>query len=433
MEANMMPSNMIIAIIIFVASIVLIAWGRVHRAYVGLVSATIFIVFGLLPLNKVLSYLDINVIGLLTGMAVITYYLERSGFTDWVTITFLKFSGFKPLNALLILAMLGSLISAVLDNVSTTLLLAPIAFRLASSFGVSAVPYVLAVALGSNLVGAALMIGDPPSMMVASALNLSFIDFIVFEGRPGVFFIIMAACPIAALTLLVTAKKYVKSSSSSADLKFVVSKNEVVLAEALTIFFLVVLLLSVRKVYEIPLWVPPIIGALVILALRAPVEKSLDAIIKGVDWKTIAFVVSILLMSGGLAEVGFIDLIAKKVYEASESDVVVTSAILIWISVLFSAFIDNIPYFAIMIPMVMTLSKLSGMDVYTLMWALLIGGSLGGNCTYIGASANAVAVGLLEKRGYKVSFLEFTKLGVPYTMTAVLIGEALHYLIFIHA
>ncbi|MEM4921069.1 MAG: SLC13 family permease, partial [Candidatus Nezhaarchaeales archaeon] len=295
------------------------------------------------------------------------------------------------------------------------------------------VPYVLAVALGSNLVGAALMIGDPPSMMVASALNLSFIDFIVFEGRPGVFFIIMAACPIAALTLLVTAKKYVKSSSSSADLKFVVSKNEVVLAEALTIFFLVVLLLSVRKVYEIPLWVPPIIGALVILALRAPVEKSLDAIIKGVDWKTIAFVVSILLMSGGLAEVGFIDLIAKKVYEASESDVVVTSAILIWISVLFSAFIDNIPYFAIMIPMVMTLSKLSGMDVYTLMWALLIGGSLGGNCTYIGASANAVAVGLLEKRGYKVSFLEFTKLGVPYTMTAVLIGEALHYLIFIHA
>ncbi|MEM2534638.1 MAG: SLC13 family permease [Candidatus Nezhaarchaeales archaeon] len=102
-------------------------------------------------------------------------------------------------------------------------------------------------------------------------------------------------------------------------------------------------------------------------------------------------------------------------------------------SVLFSAFIDNIPYFAIMIPMVMTLSKLSGMDVYALMWALLIGGSLGGNCTYIGASANAVAVGLLEKRGYKVSFLEFTKLGVPYTMTAVLIGEALHYLIFIHA
>jgi len=421
-----------IAVAVFAVAIAFIAWGKVHRAYVGLASAAFLVVVGALPLDRVLRYLDVNVVGLLIGMAVITYYLEKSGFASLVAERFLRISGFKPMSALLSLTILGSLISAILDNVSTTLLLAPIAIRLASAFGVSSVPYVVAVALGSNLVGAALMIGDPPSMMVASALDLSFVDFIVFNGRPSVFFFIMAACPMAALTLIFTAKKYVKGVKSSADLKLQVMKDSVLLIEALTVFSLVVMLLSVRNVYGIPLWAPPMIGALILLALRAPVERSLEAFVRGVDWKTIIFVSSILIMTGGLAETGFIDLVAAKLYELCGTDVVTASATIIWLSVLFSAFIDNIPYFAAMIPMVMRLSEVSGMNVYTLMWALLIGGSLGGNCTYIGASANAVAVGLLEKRGYKVSFLEFMKMGVPHTVVAVLVGEALHYLALIH-
>ena len=427
-----MSSEMWIAIAVFVAAIALIAWGKMHRAYVGLASAILLMVAGVLPLDRALNYLDVNVVGLLIGMAVITYYLEKSGFAAWVAERFLRLSGFKPVRTLLMLAILGSLISASLDNVSTTLLLAPIAIRLASTFGVSPVPYVIAVALGSNLVGAALMIGDPPSMMVASALNLSFMDFIVFNGRPSVFFYIMAACPIAALTLPFTTKKYVKGVRSSADLRLQVAKDDVLLVEASTVFSLVVVLLSIRNVYGIPLWAPPMIGALILLALRAPVERSLEALVKGVDWKTIIFVSSVLIMTGGLAETGFIDLVATKLYELCGTDMTMASVAIIWSSVLFSAFIDNIPYFAATIPMVVRLSEVSGMNVYTLMWALLIGGSLGGNCTYIGASANAVAVGLLEKRGHRVSFLEFMKMGVPHTVVAVLVGEALHYLALIH-
>jgi len=427
-----MPNEMWIAVVVFAIAIAFIAWGKVHRAYVGLASATFLVAVGALPLDRALGYLDVNVVGLLIGMAVVTHYLEKSGFASWAAEKFLRLSGFKPVSALLSLAILGSLISAVLDNVSTTLLLAPIAIRLASAFGVSSVPYVVAVALGSNLVGAALMIGDPPSMMVASALDLSFMDFIVFNGRPGVFFFIMASCPIAALTLTLTAKKYIKEARSSADLRLLVAKDDVLLIEALTVFSLVVVLLSVRNVYGIPLWAPPVMGALILLALRAPVERSLEVLVKGVDWKTIIFVSSILLMTGGLAETGFIDLVAAKLYELCGTDVTVASAAIIWLSVLFSAFIDNIPYFAAMIPMVVRLSEVSGMNVYTLMWALLIGGSLGGNCTYIGASANAVAVGLLEKRGHRVSLLEFMRMGVPHTVAAVLVGEALHYLALIH-
>jgi len=427
-----MSSGMWIAIAVFVAAVALIAWGKVHRAYVSLASAILLIVAGVLPLDRALNYLDVNVVGLLIGMAVITYYLEKSGFAAWVAERFLRLSGFKPVRTLLMLAILGSLISAVLDNVSTTLLLAPIAIRLASAFGVSPVPYVIAVALGSNLVGAALMIGDPPSMMVASALNLSFTDFIVFNGRPGVFFFIMAACPIAALTLLFTTKKYVEGAYSSAGLRLKTTKNSVLLTESLTVFSLVIALLSVRSAHGIPLWAPPALGAIVLLALRAPTERSLEALVKGVDWRTVIFVSSVLLMTGGLAETGFIDLVATKLYDLCGIDVTATSATIIWLSVLFSAFIDNIPYFAAMIPMVMKLSEVSGMNVYTLMWALLIGGSLGGDCTYIGASANAVAVGLLEKRGLRVSFLEFMRMGVPYTTVAVLVGEALHYLALIH-
>ncbi len=427
-----MSNGMWIAVAVFAIAIALIAWGKVHRAYVGLASVVILVVAGVLPPYRALDYLDVNVVSLLVGMAVITYYLEKSGLASWVAERFLSLSGFKPMRALAAFAILGSLISAVLDNVSTTLLLAPIAIRLANAFGVSPVPYVIAVALGSNLVGAALMIGDPPSMMVASALDLSFTDFIVFDGRPSVFFFIMAACPMAALTLLLTAKKYVKDVRSSADSGLATAKDNAMLAEALAVFLFVVVLLSVRNAYGIPLWAPPVIGATALLALRVPVEKSMEALVKGVDWKTVVFVSSILLMTGGLAETGFIDLVAAKLYELCGTDAAAASAVIIWISVLFSAFIDNIPYFAVMIPMVVKLSEASRMNVYTLMWALLIGGSLGGNCTYIGASANAVAVGLLEKKGYRVSLLEFMKMGVPHTVVAVLVGEALHYLVFIH-
>jgi len=427
-----MPNGMWIAVAVFAIAIAFIAWGKVHRAYVGLASVALLIVTGALPPDRALNYLDINVVGLLIGMAVITYYLEKSGFAGWITERFLRFSGLKPMNALVAFAVLGSLISAVLDNVSTTLLLAPIAIRLATAFDVSPVPYVVAAALGSNLVGAALMIGDPPSMMVASALDLSFTDFIVFNGRPSVFFFIMAACPIAALTLLFTTKKYFKGVRSSANLGLVTAKDNVLLVEALTIFLFVVVLLSIRDAYGIPLWAPPLMGALTLLTLRAPVDKSMEALVRGVDWKTIIFVSSILLMTGGLAETGFIDLVVAKLYGLCGTDVAAASAVIIWLSVLFSAFIDNIPYFAAMIPMVVRLSEISGMNVYTLMWALLIGGSLGGNCTYIGASANAVAVGLLEKRGHRVSLLEFMRMGVPHTIVAVLVGEALHYLALIH-
>jgi len=427
-----MSSDMWIAVAVFVAAIALIAWGKVHRAYVGLVSAALLIVVGVLPLDRILAYLDVNVVALLVGMAVITYYLERSGFAAWIAERFLRLFGFKPMRALVAFAILGSLISAILDNVSTTLLLAPIAIKLAGALGVSPVPYVIATALGSNLVGAALMIGDPPSMMVASALDLSFTDFIVFNGRPSVFFFIMATCPIAALTLLFTTKKYFKRVRSSANLGLVTAKDDVLLVETLTIFLFVVVLLSIRNAYRIPLWAPPLMGALILLALRAPAEKSMEALVRGVDWKTIIFVSSILLMTGGLVETGFIDLVVAKLYELCRVDVVTASVVIIWLSVLLSAFIDNIPYFAAMIPMVVRLSEISGMNVYTLMWALLIGGSLGGNCTYIGASANAVAVGLLEKRGHRVSLLEFMRMGVPHTIVAVLVGEALHYLALIH-
>ncbi|MEM4576360.1 MAG: SLC13 family permease [Candidatus Nezhaarchaeales archaeon] len=423
---------MIIAVAIFAISVVLIVWGKVHRVYIGLVSIATLIAVGILPLDKAPKYLDVNVVGLLVGMSIITYYLEMSGLAGWISSKIVKITGFRSMHALITLVLLGSLISAILDNVSTTLLLAPIAISLARAFEVSAVPYVIGVALGSNLVGAALMIGDPPSMMVASALNMSFLDFIVFEGKPSIFFMIMASCPVAALTLTITAKKYLKNSrSSSFSIELEPIKDKALLVEAIGVLAVVIALLSIRNIYGIPLWFPPIMGALILLALRAPRDRSLKKVIKGIDWKSTVFVASVLLMVGGLAETGFIDAVASMLCGLCKSDIMVASTTIIWISVLFSAFIDNIPYFAAMIPVVMKLSTTSSMDVHTLMWALLIGGSLGGNCTYIGASANAIAVGLLEKKGFKVSFVEFMRFGVPYTVAAILVGEVLHYLIFI--
>jgi Na+/H+ antiporter NhaD/arsenite permease-like protein len=430
-----MLDRMGIAVAIFIATFAFIAWGKIHRAYIGLASSLLLLILGILTPYEAFSYLDFNVVGLLVGMAVITYYLEKSGVAGWVSIKLIKAVGSNPINMLIMFASVGSLISAILDNVSTTILLSPIAISVARTLGVSIVPYVIGVALGSNLVGAALMIGDPPSMMVASALNLNFVDFIVFNGKPSMFFLIMAACPIAALTLRITARKYFKSVRLAGErLKLderQYIRDKLLIAEVLTVFFLTVFLLSIRNIYNIPMWFPPLLGASIISILRVFNENVLKPFIEGVDWKTIVFILSVFVITGGLTETGFIDLLSLKIYELCGANIVSASAVLIWISVLLSGFIDNIPYFATMIPLVIKLSKVSGMNVYTLMWALLLGGSLGGNCTYVGAAANAVGVGIVEKNERKVSLLEFMKLGVPYTVIAVAFGELLHYIFYI--
>lgn len=430
-----MLDRMGIAVAIFIATFAFIAWGKIHRAYIGLASSLLLLILGILTPYEAFSYLDFNVVGLLVGMAVITYYLEKSGVAGWVSIKLIKAVGPNPINMLIMFASVGSLISAILDNVSTTILLSPIAISVARTLGVSIVPYVIGVALGSNLVGAALMIGDPPSMMVASALNLNFVDFIVFNGKPSMFFLIMAACPIAALTLRITARKYFKSVRLAGErLKLderQYIRDKLLIAEVLTVFFLTIFLLSIRNIYNIPMWFPPLLGASIISILRVFSENVLKPFIEGVDWKTIVFISSVFVITGGLTETGFIDLLSLKIYELCGANIVSASAVLIWISVLLSGFIDNIPYFATMIPLVIKLSKVSGMNVYTLMWALLLGGSLGGNCTYVGAAANAVGVGIIEKNERKVSFLEFMKLGVPYTVIAVAFGELLHYIFYI--
>jgi Na+/H+ antiporter NhaD/arsenite permease-like protein len=430
-----MLDRMGIAVAIFIATFAFIAWGKIHRAYIGLASSLLLLILGILTPYEAFSYLDFNVVGLLVGMAVITYYLEKSGVAGWVSIKLIKAVGSNPINMLIMFASVGSLISAILDNVSTTILLSPIAISVARTLGVSIVPYVIGVALGSNLVGAALMIGDPPSMMVASALNLNFVDFIVFNGKPSMFFLIMAACPIAALTLRITARKYFKSVRLAGErLKLderQYIRDKLLIAEVLTVFFLTIFLLSIRNIYNIPMWFPPLLGASIISILRVFNENVLKPFIEGVDWKTIVFILSVFVITGGLTETGFIDLLSLKIYELCGANIVSASAVLIWISVLLSGFIDNIPYFATMIPLVIKLSKVSGMNVYTLMWALLLGGSLGGNCTYVGAAANAVGVGIVEKNERKVSLLEFMKLGVPYTVIAVAFGELLHYIFYI--
>jgi len=430
-----MLDRMGIAVAIFIATFAFIAWGKIHRAYIGLASSLLLLILGILTPYEAFSYLDFNVVGLLVGMAVITYYLEKSGVAGWVSIKLIKAVGSNPINMLIMFASVGSLISAILDNVSTTILLSPIAISVARTLGVSIVPYVIGVALGSNLVGAALMIGDPPSMMVASALNLNFVDFIVFNGKPSMFFLIMAACPIAALTLRITARKYFKSVRLAGErLKLderQYIRDKLLIAEVLTVLFLTIFLLSIRNIYNIPMWFPPLLGASIISILRVFSENVLKPFIEGVDWKTIVFISSVFIITGGLTETGFIDLLSLKIYELCGANIVSASAVLIWISVLLSGFIDNIPYFATMIPLVIKLSEVSGMNVYTLMWALLLGGSLGGNCTYVGAAANAVGVGIIEKNERKVSFLEFMKLGVPYTVIAVAFGELLHYIFYI--
>ena len=408
------------ALALFVVTYVLMLVFSKYRPYIALASAVIFVASGMLPRNKILESIDINVLLMIAGtMGIVALFIESKMPALLADIIMEKVP--NVMWAAVIMSLFAGVISAFVDNVATVLMIAPVALEICKKIKTNPVPFIIAIAVSSNLQGAATLVGDTTAIMLGSALDMSFIDFFWYKGRPGMFFVVEFGALISAIIIAFIFRKE-KSPIPKAETRTKVTDY----VPTALLLGTVVLLIGASFIPGKPDFTNGLICCVLMvigIVYNFIRKRQLSAIVgplKEIDFQTLGLLLGLFLMIGGISEQGVIDAIANLLAQVGGGNVFVLYTVIVWGSVLISAFIDNIPYVATMIPVIAGIATSLGIDPTVLYFGLLSGATLGGNCTPIGASANITGIGILRKEGYTVKNSDFFKIGIPFTLAAII-------------
>ncbi len=421
--------------IILLVAYVFIAWEKIPKVVIALLGGSLTLFLGLLATEKTkeniasyfVSFIDFNVIFLLVSMMIIVHIASKSGMFTWLANEILKKTKGKPKLVLAALAVFTAVASAFLDNVTTVILVMPITFAACKLLDISPIPFLISEIFCSNIGGTATLIGDPPNIIIGSAANFSFMDFV--RELTGVVFVIMTV--VIALLIFIY-RKDLKSSPEKMELVSKIDNSKSITDMSLAIRSGVVLLLVIlgfvsHDISHIPTFLIAMIGASVLLIFEKPSEILVE-----VEWNTIFFFVGLFIIIGGLEESGGIALMAKWLLDVTQGSQTATSMIILWASGILSGVIDNIPYTATMAPMIATIEDAMGHTyAHPLWWCLALGACLGGNMTIIGAAANVIVSENAAKAGYPISFMKFLKYGIIVTAISLLISAVYIYFRFL--
>jgi Na+/H+ antiporter NhaD/arsenite permease-like protein len=419
----------IIAIVIFALTYVLLLTFTKVRAYIALTSAAIFVLLGILPLNQVFTSVDWNVIMMIAGtMGVVSLFIESKMPSLLADFIIERTPNVKW--AIISLALFAGIISAFVDNVATVLMVAPVALTIAKKLKISPVPSVIAIAISSNLQGAATLVGDTTSILLGGYAKMNFMDFFFFHGKIGIFWIVEVGAFVSTFVLLCLFRKE-KQPISSMERTKVEDYFPTILMVG--IVFLLICASFIQNKPDITNGL--ICVGLCLIGLIRKAIKTRDAgaflkAMKEIDFDTILLLTGLFIVIGGITEIGLVQDISQLFVKLSGDNIFFIYTLIVWASVLFSAFIDNIPYVATMLPVTAEISSILGIEPHLLFFGLLIGATLGGNITPIGASANITGLGILRKDGYEVSAPTFMKISVPFTLAAVVSGYLLNWFIW---
>ena len=422
---------MLPAIILFAATYVLmIAFGK-YRPYIALTSGVIFIISGMLPFDQIIGALDFNVLLMIGGtMGLVQLFIDSRMPERLADIIMDKVPNVQW--AAVSLSLFAGIISAFVDNVATVLMVAPVAIEICKKLKTNPIPFIISIAVSSNLQGAATLVGDTTAIMLGSALDMSFLDFIFYDGKPGMFFMVELGAVLSACIVYFTFRKEKGTIPKSGKMTEVKDFVPTVLLVGAIVLLIVASFLP----FELPAETNGLIcTALLIVGLiyNYATKKNLDAItgpLKAIDLETLGLLVGLFLMIGGISNMGVIDALAQLLAKLGAGNPFLMYTIIVWASVLISAFIDNIPYVATMIPVIAGIAVEMGIDSTALYFGLLSGATLGGNCTPIGASANIAGIGILRKEGYDVTNGDFFKIGIPFTLSAIVPAYILIWILF---
>ncbi len=418
-----------IVIALFALTYVLMLSVPKYRHLFALATAGIYVVLGVVAPAEAFGAVDWNVILMLAGTMGTVYLCIESQMP--ATVADIMVNKLKKVKLIFVaLALFAGFVSAFIDNVATVLMVAPIALAIAKKFNISPVQTVLTVAVSSNLQGAATLVGDTTSILLGGYAHMDFMDFFVMDGKPGMFWIVQ----IGALATVPVLFYIFRNENAVVD-RGTVTK---ILNKFPTYALLatVACLIGASFIAEKPAITNGIICMVFCIITMAQEfwlnhdKNKIKDTILNIDFQTLLLLSGLFIIIQGITNVGLIDDISSLFVKIAGDNIFVIYTILVWFSVLVSAFIDNIPYVATMLPVVSVIAGTVGVDPTVLYFGLLAGATLGGNITPVGASANIAAGGILRKEGFEVSTKEFMSIGIPFTLCAVLTGYALIWLIY---
>ncbi|CAG9609702.1 SLC13 family permease [Pseudoneobacillus rhizosphaerae] len=422
-----MSTQAIIALVVFLITYAFIVTEKIHRTIIAMVGAIIMVILGIVSQEKALHHIDFNTLGLLTGMMIIVAITAETGLFNYIAIWAAKKVKGDPLKILITLGLITAVGSAFLDNVTTVLLMVPVTFSITKQLRVNPIPYLITEIIAANVGGTATLIGDPPNIMLGSAVKeLTFMEFI-YNLSAISFFILFVNIAILAFIY----RKQLKSSVElKAKLMQMDEKNEILdrtlLIKSLSVLVITIIGFFLHQLLHLESATVALAGAFLLLLLTG--EHYLDKALLKVEWTTIFFFIGLFVLVSGLIETGIISTLAKYSINLTGGDLTSTSILILWVSAIASAFIDNIPFVATMIPMIKEMGALGITNLEPLWWSLALGACLGGNGTLIGASANVIVAGLAAKEGHHISFGKFLLIAFPLMILSIVICTIYIYL-----
>ena len=417
------------AAIIFVTMYAVIVSEKIHRTVAAMIGAVLMMLLGILSQEVAIHHIDFNTLGLLTGMMILVGVTSHTGLFDFVAIWAAKKAKAEPKKILTYLGLLTAIFSAFLDNVTTVLLMVPVTFSITKQLKLNPMPFLLTQIMASNIGGTATLIGDPPNIMIGSAVKeLTFVMFI--ENLAPVVVIQMA------VVIFIFEYLYHKDLETTPELQAELMKmdetaalkDRVLLKKSLFVLTLTILGFFTHQLHHVESSLMALAGGFLLLLLAGGGHELVEETMKTkVEWTTIFFFIGLFIAVGGLIEVGIIGKLARQTVEITGGDVTATSLFVLWLSALVSSVLDNIPFVATMIPLIQDMGNMGVANLEPIWWSLALGACLGGNGTLVGASANLIVAGLASARGVHISFIQYFKVGFPIMLLTIVMSTVYVY------
>ena len=413
-----MDVSQIVAVAVFVVVMITIMTEKLHRSLAAITGAMIVLALHVMPFDAAMEHIDFNTLGVLLGMMLFVSVVKLSGVFEFLAIKCARLAKGDPWKIMLLFVLLTAVLSAFLDNVTTVLLIGPMTLTVCKLLDVNPIPFFMTEILASNIGGTATLIGDPPNIMIGSAAGFTFFDFILYDA-PAV--VVILAAVLVVFYFLYGRKMQVNEEHRARIMELdehAMIKNKRLLKQSYVMIGLVVVGFMAHGALGLESSVIALGAAGIIMLISG---ESIEEALANVEWTTLSFFAGLFVIVGALAETGVIGMLANGLIDATGGNVFITMLVLLIGSAVISSFLDNIPFVATMIPILLAMES-TGMDVTPLWWAVSLGACLGGNGTLIGASANVVLSDISKKHGYEITFAKFFKTGFPIMLLTILIA-----------
>ncbi len=414
---------------IFIVMYAVIVSEKIHRTVAAMIGAVLMMLLGILSQEEAIHHIDFNTLGLLTGMMILVGVTSHTGLFDFVAIWAAKKANAEPKKILTYLGIITAVFSAFLDNVTTVLLMVPVTFSITKQLELNPMPFLLTQIMASNIGGTATLIGDPPNIMIGSAVKE--LTFMAFIQNLAPIVVIQMVVVIFIFEFL-----YKKELSTRPELQkelmkmdeYAALKDKKLLNKALFVLGLTILGFFTHQLHHVESSLMALAGGFLLLLLAGGGHHLVESTMKSkVEWATIFFFIGLFIAVGGLIEVGVIGKLAKAAVEITGGDVTATSLLVIWLSAIVSSVLDNIPFVATMIPLIQNMGAMGVSNLEPIWWSLALGACLGGNGTLVGASANLIVAGLAADRGVRITFIDYFKVGFPIMILTIVMATVYVY------